>query len=143
MKKIIKNKVYDTATAHKLAAWYSSCPTSDFGYYDETLYLKKTGEYFLYGSGNAMSPYSQRCGQNEWCGGESIQPLTYEEARTWAEEHLDGDEYCAIFGEPEEGDDVKITVRISAASADKLKRECSRRGITQGELIDKWIADGD
>ena len=91
MKKVIKGKVYDTETAKKVASWYSSYARSDFYYYEEKLYQKKTGEFFIYGEGNAASPYSRSCGQNERCGGEKITPLTFKEAQEWAEKHLDGD----------------------------------------------------
>ena len=92
MKKVINGKVYDTTTAKRLGEYEPSPYTSDFHWYCETLYQKKTGEFFLHGEGNAASKYSRSCGQNEWCGSEKILPMTYAEAQSWAEEHLDGDE---------------------------------------------------
>lgn len=143
MKKIINGKVYDTATAKKVASWYSSYARNDFHYYEEELYQKKTGEFFLSGEGNAASPYSKSCGQNEWCGSEKIQPLTYKEAQEWAEKHLDGDEYCEIFGDPDEdSEDVTLCIRVSAAAAAKLKREASKNGITQAAQLERWIIEG-
>lgn len=143
MKKIINSKVYDTATAKKVASWYSSYARNDFHYYEEELYQKKTGEFFLYGEGNAASPYSKSCGQNEWCGGEKIVPLTYKEAQEWAEKRLDGEDYCAIFGEPDEdSEDVTLCIRVSAAAAAKLKREASKNGITQAAQLERWIIEG-
>lgn len=140
MKKVINGKVYDTETAKKVAVWYSSYARNDFHYYEEELYQKKTGEFFLYGEGNAASPYSRRCGQNEWCGGERIEPLTYKQAQEWAEKHLDGDEYCAIFGEPDEsGESVTLGIQVSAAAAAKLKREAAKNGITQSAQLEQWI----
>lgn len=140
MKKIINGKVYDTETAKKVASWYSDYGRTDFHYYEESLYRKKTGEFFLYGDGNAASPYSRRCGQNEWCGGEKIVPLTFAEAQEWAEKHLDGDEYCAIFGEPDEnGEAVTLGIQVSAAAAAKLKREAAKNGITQSAQLEQWI----
>lgn len=140
MKKIINGKVYDTEKAKKVASWYSSYARNDFHYYEEELYQKKTGEFFLYGEGNAASPYSRSCGQNEWCEGEKIEPLTYKEAQEWAEKHLDGDEYCEIFGEPDEdADDVLLGLRVSAAAAAKLKTESAKLGIPQGKLLEQWI----
>ena len=142
MKKIINGKVYDTEKAKKVASWYSSYARNDFHYYEEELYQKKTGEFFLHGEGNAASPYSRSCGQNEWCGGEKIEPLTYKEAQEWAEKHLDGDEYCAIFGEPDEdAEDVLLGIRVSAAAAAKLKTEAAKLGIPQGKLLEKWIVE--
>lgn len=139
MKKIINGKVYDTATAKKVASWYSSYARSDFYYCEEKLYQKKTGEFFIYGEGNAASPYSRSCGQNEWCGGEKIIPMTFKEAQEWAEKHLDGDDYCAIFGEPDETGTVMLGLNVSAAAAVKLKTEAAKLGIPQGKLLDRWI----
>ena len=62
MKKIIKGKVYDTDTAQKVAEYSNNYPRSDLHFYEEELYRKKTGEFFLYGSGNAASKYSRSCG---------------------------------------------------------------------------------
>lgn len=102
MKKIINGKMYNTETATEVGDWCSYLGITDFGYYEETLYKKRTGEYFLYGSGNAGSKYSESCGTNTWCGSERITPLTVDEAKAWAEDHLDTDEYIDIFGEVEE-----------------------------------------
>lgn len=140
MKKIINGKVYDTSTAKRLGEYEPNPYRSDFHYFCETLYQKKTGEFFLHGEGNAASKYSQKCGQNEWCGGEKIIPLSFKEAQKWAEEHLDGEDYCAIFGEPDEDEeDVLLGIRVSAAAAAKLKQEAAKRGMTQGALLDSWI----
>jgi len=143
MKKIIKGKLYDTATAKRLGEYEPSPYTSDFHWYCETLYQKKTGEYFLYGKGNAASKYSRSCGQNEWCGSEQIQPLTYAEAQSWAEEHLDGEDYCEIFGEPDEdSEDVALNLMISAAASAKLKKSAAQNGISLRAQIERWIAEG-
>lgn len=142
MKKIIKGKVYDTETAKKVGEYEPIPNTSDFHWYCETLYQKKTGEFFLHGEGNAASMYSKSCGQNEWCGGEKIFQLTFAEAQKWAEERLDGDEYCEIFGEPdEEAEDVLLGIRVSASAAAKLKRIAAENGVTQSALLNKWILE--
>lgn len=140
MKRIIKGKVYDTETAKKVASWYSSYARNDFHYYEEELYQKKTGEFFLYGDGNAASPYSKSCGQNEWCGSEKIVPLTFAEAQEWAEKHLDGEDYCEIFGEPdEEAEDVLLGIRVSAVAAAKLKRIAAKTGKPQNRIVEELI----
>ena len=51
MKKIINGKVYDTEKAKQVAYYSSAGSWRDFQHYEETLYLKKTGEYFLFGEG--------------------------------------------------------------------------------------------
>lgn len=143
MKKIINGKVYDTLKAKKVASWYSSYARNDFHYYEEELYKKKTGEFFLYGEGNAASPYSRSCGQNEWCGGEKIVPMTFAEAQEWAEKHLDGDDYCDIFGEPnEDAEDVTLGIAVSAEVAAKLRRAAAENGISQRAQLERWIMEG-
>lgn len=102
MKQIINGKKYNTETAKEVGRWSNNCSYRDFNYCEETLYRKKTGEYFLYGMGGAMSKYSQSCGQNTWSSGEEINPMTESEARDWAEKYLTADEYEEIFGEVEE-----------------------------------------
>lgn len=140
MKKIIRNKVYDTATAQKLAEYEPIPYHNDFHYYCESLYRKKTGEFFLYGEGNAASKYSRSCGLNERCAGIAIVPLTYPEAQEWAENHLDGDEYVAIFGEPEESEELgDLHVRISAAKMAKLRQAASQESTSLASMIEKLI----
>ena len=102
MKKIIAGKKYDTETAKALGEYWNGFGFNDFAYVSETLYLKRTGEFFLHGVGGASSKYSQRIGNNSYCSGERIIPLSEAEAREWAEEHLECDEYEKIFGEVEE-----------------------------------------
>lgn len=102
MKKIINGKMYNTETAVKLGTGESCLPVNDFGYYKEDLYRKKTGEYFLYGEGGARSKYAKQLELNSFGPSDGFTPLTENGARIWAEKHLDADEYCEIFGEPEE-----------------------------------------
>ena len=102
MKKIINGKKYDTETAKELGSAYSSYGKRDFSYWEETLYIKRTGEYFLYGWGGPASRYSEPVGHNGRESGERITPFTEQEAKEWAEKYLDVDEYEAIFGEVEE-----------------------------------------
>ena len=65
------------------------------------LISKKTGEYFLYGEGGALTEYARSvCGGST--GGSRIIPLTEEGAKNWAMDHLECDEYEALFGEVEE-----------------------------------------
>ena len=97
MKKIINGKMYNTDTAECIGADAFSTPR-DFKYWREKLYRKHSGELFLYGIGGALTKYGRRVGENGYCGGEDITPLTEDAAKTWAEEHLDADRYEAIFG---------------------------------------------
>ena len=56
----------------------------------------------MYGEGGPLSKYCKQVGLNSWSDGWNIIPMTENEARSWAEKHLDADDYIEIFGEPEE-----------------------------------------
>ena len=101
MKKVINGKMYNTETAKEVGYWNNGCPRNNFNWCSETLYKKKTGEFFIYGEGGALSKYSEAIG-HALTGGESIVPISYKEAQKWAEKNLDGEDYEKIFGEVEE-----------------------------------------
>ena len=125
MKKIIKGKRYDTDTAQKLGYWDNNLSRNDFNYTEETLYQKRTGEYFLYGIGGPASWCAYACPTGGYDGGEKIRPLTDEEAREWCERKLDADDYEALWGEPAEDDTAQIVRR--------LRSEC---GMTQAAFAE-------
>ena len=102
MKKVINNRLYNTETATCVGTFDNGYEDNDFKAVTEQLYRKKTGEFFLYGWGGAMTNYAERCGSNSWGSGEAINPLSIEQAKEWAEEHLSGDKYIEIFGEVQE-----------------------------------------
>ncbi|MCQ4774944.1 hypothetical protein NE634_14595 [Lacrimispora saccharolytica] len=101
MKKIINGKKYDTETARVVGSWSYGNP-GDFRYQVETLYCKKTGEYFLEGEGGPLTDYRTSVGTNSWTGGCQLIPYTLEEAQQWAMQYMDGDDYEEEFGEVEE-----------------------------------------
>lgn len=139
MKKIINGKKYDTATAEKLGFFDNN--ELGFSSVEETLYRKRTGEFFLLGEGGPMSKYAVNTGGGNWAGGTAIIPLSWESARAWAEEHLDAATYEAIFGEVTEDDSKTVmSVRISAAALEKAKREASKSGSTLSALVEAAIA---
>ena len=102
MKKIINGKLYNTKTATKTAEWDNNRSASDAHHYEEVLYKKRTGEFFIYGDGGALSRYARSCGGNSYSDGWDIIPLTIEEAQEWGEKKLDVDLYEVIFGEAKE-----------------------------------------
>ena len=139
MKKVIDGRLYNTATAKLLGEDSYSHP-GDLAHWSEELYQKRTGEYFLYGEGGPMSRYAQTTGQNEWSGGEQIQPMTAENARQWAEQHLGADEYEAIFGEIAEDDSKKnVTLSIAQDAIELLARMAAETGKTRSELVEEMI----
>lgn len=139
MKKVIDGKLYNTETAKLLGEDSYSHP-GDLAYWSEELYQKRTGEYFLYGWGGPMSRYAQTTGQNEWSGGEQIQPLNVNKARQWAEKHLSADEFESIFGEIAEDDNKKnVTFSIAQDAIELLARMAAETGKTRSELVEEMI----
>ena len=138
MKKIIRNKLYDTSTAKEIAEFRDLCGGDKA--VTEQLFRKRSGEYFLAGEGGPASKYATPSATGGWVGGSAIVPLTYEQARQWAEEHLSADEYAALFGEPENGDTKQnVTYSLSTAAMQRAKREASKRGIGVSEYVERLI----
>ena len=136
MKKIINGKLYDTATAKQIGINSHGDGPRDFRYFCETLYRKRTGEYFLYGEGGPMSRYAESCGQNQWSGGEKIIPLDYAAATKWAEENMDADDYQAEFGTISESTErVVLSISVDSAIADKIRRTAQEQGMSVSALI--------
>lgn len=132
MKKVIKGKVYDTDTAKQIS-YEGDTAHGTHREWENALFQKRTGEFFAYAW--TMS------------GGETIKPITADEARSWLEEHGTAEQYIAVFGDPGEGDAatgdevVTLGIRVSAAAAAKLKRAAAAEGTTQQELLTRWIMD--
>lgn len=135
MKKVINGSLYNTETARRLGGWSNTNNYRDFNYCEETLYRTKSGKFFIHGEGGAMSKYAQTISSNEWSGGEEIIPCTYDEAREWAEVHLDGDDYIAAFGEPAEDGAEMCLFRLPSAVKMQLDRAVSRSGRTQSDIV--------
>ena len=141
MKQIINNRRYDTETAELLGSDSYSNPR-DFNHWTEKLYRKRNGEYFLYGVGGPSSKYARTVGQNEWCGGEKIIPLTADAARKWTEEHLDADEYEKIFGviEDDENDGkMAWTIRVSPSTIERVRRIAGEKNMKLSEVVENAI----
>lgn len=143
MRKIINGRKYDTETATEVGYWQNMGDTRQFEYMCETLYRKRGGEYFLHGEGGAATKYAKSYGLNEWGYGERIMPMTHVEARQWAEEHLEADEYEAEFGEVPEDDSAEVVfARVPARLAAKLDRAARESGKSKSnvlaEILEKW-----
>ena len=141
MKKIINGKVYDTETAQVLGSW-SNMSDRSFERIDETLYRKRTGEFFLHGEGGPMSRYAVQIGQNNWRGGEKITPLSWVDARSWVESHLSSEDYERIFGPvSEDGSRVAVNLSISASSLELARRAAAQSGVSLSSYIMSLIAE--
>ena len=75
MKKKINGKMCDTESAKHLAFKFVGEFGEDHGY-EENLYVTKTGQHFLYGTGGPSSPYPKA----------EIKLLTKEHADAWEKE---------------------------------------------------------
>ena len=140
MKKVINGKRYDTDAAREIASASSPEGRSDFHWWEETLYRKSTGEYFLYGQGGPASKYAESCGQNQWSGGAKIMPVSLETAQKWAEEHLDADAYEEIFGAIEETASKRtVTFSLTEAAIEKIARMAQEQEITKSDVIEKLV----
>ena len=86
MKRVIGGKVYNAETAEEIFAWDNGLSTSDFRNCYEVLYKSPKGQLFMYGSGGAMTEYSQSCG-NGSCGSSRISLVEIADAEEWLEDH--------------------------------------------------------
>lgn len=72
MEKRIFGRKYNTDTA-KLVV-FKETETQGVGYYAESVYLKRNGEYFFFGRGSAATQYAE-CEHGVYVGGSVIVPL--------------------------------------------------------------------
>lgn len=140
MKKIINGRRYDTDIAKEIGTYSYSNPT-DFHHWTETLYRKRTGEFFLYGEGGPMSKYAESIGQNEWEGSQKITPVSTDAARKWAEDYMDADEYERIFGVIEEADQAKkvVSFSLTEGTIEKIARLAAENRISKSEVVERMF----
>lgn len=81
MEVVINRKHYNTRTA-KIIAHYSYCAVGNFKHFEEILYKKKTGEYFLYRFGSVLTKYSHKEESPAYFI-EKIIPLSEDDAKSW------------------------------------------------------------
>lgn len=136
MKRIICGKVYDTETATEVA----SCQRGvryGFDYIEETLYRKRTGEFFLHGLGGSETKYAERA-DGGFAPGECIVALSYGQAMEWAASHMPVSHFDALFGNSD--GDVVMSVRVKSSTRDKLRRLSSESGRKQGAILDELVS---
>lgn len=141
MRKVINNKLYDTNTAKKVDDYDNGLAVNDFNYFEETLYRKRTGEFFFHGKGGAATKYRKPEG-NLWAGDEKILPISESEAKKWVEEHCDVETYEELFGEVNEPDDEKrfVAFNITNENNKMLEEMCNSTGQSKSEFIRYLIA---
>lgn len=134
MIKTISGARYDTSTAKKISGIVRGSGPDEIR---ETLYRKKTGEYFLYGEGGPHTRYATPQGANAWKSGALIRPLSLSEAKEWAKENIP-EEFEEIFG-VSESERTNLNIRISKAAHEKLKNMSAESGKSMGTIIESYI----
>ena len=99
MRQITNGKMYNTQTAEFIDEFENTPHRSNYQYYVESLYRKRTGEFFLYGYGNAASKYAEIRADRMRSPGKKIIPITEDEAKSWVEHYSDVETYIELFGE--------------------------------------------
>lgn len=84
MKRVIEKKLYNTATAEKIAEWNNGRGRADFNGIEETLYRTKKGAFFLKYWGGAATSYAEILGSHS-SEGSGIKPLSNQESLEWLE----------------------------------------------------------
>lgn len=113
MKRIIRNKVYDTDGAKFI------CSRADAPY-TTSLYRKRTGEYFIHIAGGDYG---------------HIQPVSAEEARIFASENMDDAQYMNVFLD----DCTDFHFLLPPEIGMKMKRVAEERGISLKSLLIEMI----
>jgi hypothetical protein len=86
MKKVIGGKLYNCATATKVASASNGLRESDHKHCYESIYRTKKGNWFIYGEGGGLTKYRKAVG-DAFTSGDGLQPLTADEAMAWLEQH--------------------------------------------------------
>lgn len=144
MKKIIEGHVYDTDKATEIGCADNGLAYNDLNWVRDTLYRTRSGRYFIHGEGGANTRYAEVRENNSWIAGERITPMLTREARIWAEQNLDADEYEAAFSVPEE-DTSRVVTSVSLTPAAKAKLERLAEGRSASAVVEELIvaAKGD
>lgn len=140
MKRIIKGRRYDTDTA-KLAGTYETGYIGDLDWRNEQLYRKSTGEFFLAGKGGAKTRWASRT-IDGFSSGDGILPLTLDEAREWAEEHLSVKDVENLFRIPSDAETGKKiqSFSLSQTAIAGLKRLAQTCQTSRSNIIEQLVS---
>lgn len=140
MKRIINGRRYDTDTA-KLAGGYKTGFIGDLDWRSEQLFRKSTGEFFLAGRGGAKTRWASRTIDGFSSGG-GILPLTFDEAREWAEEHLSVKDVENLFRIPSDAETGKKiqSFSLSQTAIAGLKRLAQTCQTSRSDIIEQLVS---
>lgn len=134
MKKRIGSKVYDIASARLIGKCDNNKSSSDLAYSSQSLYRKKTNEYFLYTYDGEMSPNNMVMGVSS-DEREFIKPISYDEAMCWIKEHnIDVDERL-INNNLDTSTKKRIEFFAEAKMKNELDNLAKQRNISLSKLI--------
>lgn len=131
MKKTIRGRTFDTDTAERLGTYRdSNCI--------EVLFRKRTGEFFIYGRGNAESDYA-KWGKTGVVGSEQIITLTPKQAQKWARLKLSAVQYNDLFGSGADNQKQTISLSLPVGAIKALKNAAGEQGRTSSAIIAELI----
>jgi predicted DNA binding CopG/RHH family protein len=143
--KIINNKRYNTYSARFLGEWNNGKQPGDFEFVRESLYVTKSGNYFLHGEGGGGSDYCAKSLDEHPNGcGEVIKPLSAAEAQRWAEKVLDANEFTVMFTVntvANETEVEKITLSLPTSVIKALKERKEATGVNVSWLVAQACID--
>jgi hypothetical protein len=87
MQCIINSRRYDTDVAELVHHWDNGRHASELHYRGQTLYHTARGAWFIHHVGGAMTDMARRCDHNSYTRGESIEPVSEDDARRFLETH--------------------------------------------------------
>lgn len=98
MKRIIDGILYDTNAEgiEEICSYWNGLSQSDFRNISETLYLTPNNNWFIAGTGGAMTHYAEKVG-NMTSGSSRIRPISVEEAKKFIADHGSVELYCKYF----------------------------------------------
>ena len=94
--KRIDGRTYNTQSAYCIWTRVPYADRYDWNYYEEGLFVKRTGEFFIAGEG--FGAYSTEYEDGSWGAGEDVLPLDDDCARKWAKYYMPEKAYSEIFG---------------------------------------------
>lgn len=78
--------------------------------------------------------YAVPSGNSNWTGSSKITPITINEAKKWAEENLDADDYEKYFELEEEGN-IAFSLLIPGNLYNRLKEVSEKTGKSMKDII--------
>jgi hypothetical protein len=130
MKKIINNRVYDTSTAKRCSDPVDIGSIEEYDFYALTLYQKRNGEFFLFRD-VFRGPLD-----------DGIVPLSYEDARQWAESNVSANKYEELFGTVSEDDSrAAINLSLPCSLIEQSRRIAAAQNISLSAYVETLLTN--